>query len=204
MTKKQPREVRLNQIIDAAVDEFLERGYDKASIDSIARRAGLTKGGIYHHFGAKDEILLAANNRFYAPIVAMMGEAIDHASADEGLREYMRRSLEHWVDNPRVVVFTFLSWSKMLSIAPLWPQTEAYVESMVAFFQAMLDRGVAEGSYRAHDTAARAMALMSALDGATVYLITSSHRTARDTAAQFEKVFLDVVRIPADRGEMED
>jgi len=45
MTKKAPRDKRIADIINAAVQEFVEKGYETASMESISERAGLTKGG---------------------------------------------------------------------------------------------------------------------------------------------------------------
>ena len=194
MTKKEPRAVRVKQILDAAVAEFLERGYAGASVNSIARRAGLTKGGVYHHFGSKDEILLAANELFYEPVVAMAIEAVADPSPDAGLRQYMRRSLAHWVAHPEVVAFTFLSWSKMLSLPSITPMTNAYLGDAVAFFEGQLLRGIDAGEYRPHDTRTRALALMNALDGVSVYLITDPELTAEAVADDFARLFLDEVR----------
>ena len=50
MAKNEPKEVRVNEIIQAAIEEFIEKGYDGASMDQIAKRAGVSKGGVYYHF----------------------------------------------------------------------------------------------------------------------------------------------------------
>lgn len=50
---------RRAQILRGAARVFLERGYDRASMDEIAREAGLTKPGLYYHFSSKTELLFA-------------------------------------------------------------------------------------------------------------------------------------------------
>ena len=50
MTLKRPELERKAGIVEAALAEFLDKGYENSSMDSIARRAGLSKGGLYHHF----------------------------------------------------------------------------------------------------------------------------------------------------------
>jgi len=194
MTRKLPKQQRVDQILEAAVAEFLERGYEGASVDSIARRAGLTKGGIYHHFGSKDAILLAANDRFYEPVVALAMEAMGDPSPDAGLRRYMRRSLRHWADHPEIVAFTFLSWSKMLALADIGPMTNQYLQQALGFFEGMLQRGIQAGVYREHDTRTRALALMNALDGVSVYLVTGDLLTPEGVAEDFARLFLDEIR----------
>ena len=48
------------RLLDAAADEFVERGYDAARVSSIARRAGLTSGAVYARWPAKTEVMTAA------------------------------------------------------------------------------------------------------------------------------------------------
>src|ERR1700719_2140721 len=48
------------QILEVAGTLFRERGFDGTAVDDIMRRAGLTHGGFYGHFGSKDD--LAAEN----------------------------------------------------------------------------------------------------------------------------------------------
>ena len=50
---------RRGQILRRAARVLLERGYDRASMDDIAREAGLTKPGLYYHFKSKTELLFA-------------------------------------------------------------------------------------------------------------------------------------------------
>ena len=51
-------------IIIAALRLFLQRGYESVSLVDVAREAGITKGGIYHYFSSKDELLQVALNYF--------------------------------------------------------------------------------------------------------------------------------------------
>src|SRR5438309_661008 len=41
---------RRQAIIDAALDEFIARGFTATRLDDVARRAGVAKGTIYLHF----------------------------------------------------------------------------------------------------------------------------------------------------------
>jgi AcrR family transcriptional regulator len=46
-------------LLDAAREEFSERGFTQAKVVDIAARVGMTPGVIYHHFGGKNELYLA-------------------------------------------------------------------------------------------------------------------------------------------------
>ena len=67
MRKRLSPEVRVPQILDAALVEFSERGFVAARMDDIAGRSGLSKGGLYAHFQSKEEIFKALLGRLLAP-----------------------------------------------------------------------------------------------------------------------------------------
>jgi AcrR family transcriptional regulator len=46
-------------LVDAALAEFSERGYEAATVAGIAARAGVTTGALYAHFGGKAQLLVA-------------------------------------------------------------------------------------------------------------------------------------------------
>ena len=49
-----------DRLIKAAAEVFAEKGYDRAGVQEISRRAGLTTGAIYGRFAGKAELLQAA------------------------------------------------------------------------------------------------------------------------------------------------
>jgi AcrR family transcriptional regulator len=53
-------EMTRKEIVKAAVDEFLEVGIARATMDKIAKRAGLAKGTLYLYFASKDALLQGA------------------------------------------------------------------------------------------------------------------------------------------------
>lgn len=71
--KKQPEVVRRN-LIDSTIAIAAERGYEAVTVQAVADAAGVTKGGLMHHFGSKFELVDAA-------FQAMM-EHFDEAIAD--------------------------------------------------------------------------------------------------------------------------
>jgi AcrR family transcriptional regulator len=53
----EPRLEPRQEILRAAVRLFQQRGYDATSMNDVAAALKLSKGGLYHHFQSKDEIL---------------------------------------------------------------------------------------------------------------------------------------------------
>jgi len=48
---------RKEKLIQIALDQFLEKGYENTTITDLQKAFGLTKGGMYHYFSSKEEIL---------------------------------------------------------------------------------------------------------------------------------------------------
>jgi AcrR family transcriptional regulator len=53
------KEARPAELLEAALEVFVERGYAAANLDDVARRAGVTKGTLYRYYEGKEELLKA-------------------------------------------------------------------------------------------------------------------------------------------------
>lgn len=81
-----PRDKALshNRIVRAAMDEFYEYGYDKASMRRIGKRCGLTAAALYRHFDSKEAMFDA----IVGPAVEDMKEWIErHVASSEAFIE---------------------------------------------------------------------------------------------------------------------
>ena len=53
----------IDQATDVATALFLDRGFDNTPMSLVARRLGLTKAGVYHHFETKEHLLYVVHQR---------------------------------------------------------------------------------------------------------------------------------------------
>lgn len=75
------------RLLEAAIQAFAENGY-RISVDDIARRAGVAKQTLYHHFSSKDELFAEA-------IKQMAGEILVSLDLRDGdLRQSLLRFAE--------------------------------------------------------------------------------------------------------------
>jgi AcrR family transcriptional regulator len=70
-----PRDLRARQLTELAEGLFSERGYQGASMDELARRAGVTKPVVYELFGSKDGVFRACLERFADRLAAEVADA---------------------------------------------------------------------------------------------------------------------------------
>lgn len=62
-SKRVPRGVREQQMLDAAVAEFARQGFHAASMDDIAAHADVSKPMVYAYFGSKEQLFVACLHR---------------------------------------------------------------------------------------------------------------------------------------------
>ncbi len=108
MAQKLKDEVR-QAIITAAKEEFLERGYEDASMRSIAQKAGITAGNIYRYFDNKDDLnrqILAQTSddikdllrSFRIDSLSKQPRVFDMSLDNQDLNELMNRFTDSMVD----------------------------------------------------------------------------------------------------------
>jgi len=64
----------IDSLTDVALRVFAERGYDGASMDDVARAAGITKASIYHHVSGKEALLERGLSRALDALFAILDE----------------------------------------------------------------------------------------------------------------------------------
>ena len=72
------------RLLDAVIESLAQVGYAATSTTEVARRSGLTRGAQLHHFGTKDQMMIAAAEHLNAgtntaEIVAALDENVDEA-----------------------------------------------------------------------------------------------------------------------------
>jgi AcrR family transcriptional regulator len=86
LTRSQSRQRNRDALIDAALAEMADRGYQQARLDDIAERAELTTGAVYSIFGSKRNLLLAVVARYADELDAVLADLADpRLSLDEVL-----------------------------------------------------------------------------------------------------------------------
>jgi AcrR family transcriptional regulator len=83
-------------ILDAALELFVERGYDATTMRAIAERAGVAVGNAYYYFASKDHLVQAFYDRMAVDHAAMLPARLD--SAGDSLADRLSAYLVSWVE----------------------------------------------------------------------------------------------------------
>jgi len=74
-------------ILDAAKKVIAQVGVHKASVQSIADEAGLSKGAVYYHYQSKDEILYALIDQYLRAAISPFKTSLISSGSPEELKE---------------------------------------------------------------------------------------------------------------------
>ena len=134
------------RLIEAAMEEFAERGIDGASYNRIIERSGLSKGTVYYYFDNKESLLCTMMRSVCETFQNAVG-LIELPSAKEKywdvLWDYNQRAIDFFVENPLEGWVLY-----MLSTGSLGEAMEAIYEEAMAPVDDLLRRGQELGAVR--------------------------------------------------------
>ena len=190
MTKKESKEKRINDIIDAAMEIFLKKGYENTTMESIAKKAGISKGGLYHHFKSKDMVLLFVNQKISEKLEKIAYESVEMPSVKEGLLFYIENYLRYWLEHPVETSFLFLSITKILDNSELLKYYQQFTGDYMEYMEEAFKMGIETDEFIPHDARTSAVTLVAALDGIICYMILDEQLNLEEVVKRFEEKFI--------------
>lgn len=151
-------QVTRDALIDTGLRLFLEFGYHQTSIQQICDNAGLTKGAFYHHFEAKDEVLLLAHERYLRKQLDILSTVAKGSKTPaEALREIIRQMLVGVVEH-RAELSLFLEERRSLR-GSRFEDVRAMRREFEVTFVDIITAGVKAGEFRGDRSDSRVVAL---------------------------------------------
>ena len=147
-THTRDREVTVPAILDAAEIEFATNGFAAARTESIAARANVVKGLIFHYFKSKEGLYEAVLVRAYQPLSEALDKSLEkNLNAADALLTFVERLLAAMTERPlSPVIFMLESIQRggehfrKLGMPSLYSRVEA-----------LLKKGIASGELREMD-----------------------------------------------------
>jgi AcrR family transcriptional regulator len=159
------KDARPGEILDAALDLFVESGYAATRLEDVAQRAGVSKGTVYLYFDSKEELFKAV---IRSGIVRAIEEAEQRAAEFQGSSaELLRELFTGWW---RSIGSTKLSGipKLMISEAQNFPELARFYYAEVIqrgskLFMQTIQRGIEQGEFRPVDVDYACRALVAPL-----------------------------------------
>lgn len=185
-TKRMPRAVPEQQMLDAAVKTFGQRGYMAASMDEIAELAGVSKPLVYLYLNSKEDLFSACIRREADALTEAVRSGVRPGTgADRQLWEGLQAFFTHTARNPDG--WAILHLQARTHGEPFAAEVTAMREEIVAFVTQLI-AVAARDAHRdpdlpEHEVAGLAEALVGAAESLAAWANTSPGVTARQAAA---------------------
>lgn len=106
-------ETTKSEILEIALDIFIENGFNNTHLQDIAKRAKINKGMIYYYFENKDKLYEEVFNNVFIKLLPKMFSILDKDTfISDKLIEYGEAFIDLSVDEPRKLTFLIQEMNK--------------------------------------------------------------------------------------------
>lgn len=147
------KEARPGELLAAALDLFLEKGFAATRVEEVAQRAGVSKGTLFLYFSSKEELFKAVVRENISGRFAEWGEEL--LTYEGSSEELVRYCVSSWWERIGATKASGIP-KLMMSEAGNFPELVRFFQAEVVqpgndLIQRILQRGVERGEFRAVD-----------------------------------------------------
>jgi AcrR family transcriptional regulator len=162
---------RPGEIIDAALELFVAKGFMGTRLDEVAKLAGVSKGTVYLYFDNKEALFKAVVETLVVPEIERTEQQIQ--AFDGSASELISQLVKQWWESvgesqlcglPKLIIAEAGNFPELASF---------YVEHVIGrvrrVIARLISRGIAEGEFTACDPAYAARLLLAPMVFAAIY-----------------------------------
>ncbi len=163
--RQRRKETRPQELLDAALELFVEKGFAATRSEEVARRAGVSKGTLYLYYPSKEELFKAVVRQKLSQLIAEGQDMVGSfaGSTSDLLRTLMQVWWERFGNTPAAGIHKVI----IAEVRNFPELAQFYADEVIVpaerLFSSAVARGIARGEFRAltvHDVAHALMAPM--------------------------------------------
>lgn len=146
-------EARPDEVLDAALTLFIERGFAATRVEDIAAQAGLSKGAVYLYFPSKEAILEGLVKRAVLPVAnSALGVIQNYAGDPRPVIATALKLVAGRLSDPKLIAIPRLLIREMINFPEL---AEMYrrevIDRVVPAIETLVRNGMRDGYFRPLD-----------------------------------------------------
>ncbi len=150
---KRRAEARPDEVLDAALELFMKKGFAATRVEDIGKRAGISKGLVYQYFASKQALMEGLVIRAISPVTA---DAMKMVSAYEGdpraLITMMMAMLGSRLNEPHILAIPKLIMREAVAFPEIARMYEERVlRTTMPVLEQLIKKGVVQGYFRQVD-----------------------------------------------------
>lgn len=182
--RRRDKEIRPQQLLDAALMLFVEKGFAATRTEEVARRAGVAKGTLFLYYPSKDELFKAVVRQNIGKLLGEAGEFV--ASASGSTAELLRTLIEGWWQRSSGSNVGGLHKVFVAEVRNFPDLAQFYTDEVIVpahrLFEGLIQRGIERDEFRRVDVSAVTMALLAPM----IFLMLHKHSFGACAAPGFD------------------
>lgn len=156
-------DARREQILDCAQTLFFTKGFEATTVQDLMLAAGVSKGGFYHHFAAKEDVLEGVSQRLANVSVQLIMEvmAVPGLTAFERLNQSLRAMRQFKSENAEGILAAFATLLRPENMTLYTRINQVNVEAVLPLFAEIIAAGRKDGSFDVPDAHLAAQAILA-------------------------------------------
>lgn len=152
---------RRYQILDAALEVIVSKGYEGSSMSDIVEKSKLSKGAIYWYYSSKKEVYLALVNHWvhrYSPTLNLIIE--DNKPASVQLKELFNYFITQYETDQKVFKAIAVFWSLASRDNDFKEKFDKVYSEFLALIEKIINKGVESNEFKNIDVKIAALSIM--------------------------------------------
>jgi AcrR family transcriptional regulator len=166
LTENRTKAERKVEILEAALNIFVKKGYAETRMDDIVQESGLSKGAIYWHYKNKRELFLSLIDHWLDQFAPIMSPGY-HAGkkAEVILKDIARFTVRIFNRNRNWFLAEIEFWAMASRDEEVREKGIALYNGIISEIESVLRKGIRKGEFLEIDTRQTALMLMNNLQG---------------------------------------
>ena len=145
-------EARPDEVLDAALDLFIEQGFSQTRVEDIARRAGISKGAVYLYFPSKEAIIEGLVRRAVVPIANNALEFLDLENDPRLVITMVLKRAAHRLNDSKLTAIPRIIFREVKAFPELAQMYRREVlDRVIPVVEKLIARGIDQGHFRPVD-----------------------------------------------------
>lgn len=154
---------RRDQILDCAQNLFFTKGFEATTVQDLMLAAGVSKGGFYHHFAAKEDVLEAVSQRLAGVSTQLIEDVMDvpGLTAFERLNQSLRALRRFKAEHAQGILAAFAALLRPENMTLYNRINRVNIEAVLPLFTEIIAAGRDDGSFDVPDAHLAAQAILA-------------------------------------------
>jgi AcrR family transcriptional regulator len=181
MAENKTKEERQYQILEAAMEVFVLNGYANTRMDDIVSQSGLSKGALYHHYPSKKDLFIALIDHWEVYCFPdFYNRNGGDRTASETLQDFSTALLDVFREKKYVFSAEVEFWALSNQDKEINDRSKTLYKKLLTLFELVLQKGIRTGEFKAIDTRAVSLIILSGFQGINWFCIFGEDQVSAD------------------------